>query len=310
MRITSRNVKHWGIGSAIAFFVCMVLPGCGESGNDTVAPTEESVTQATEPDADALFAEWKRAIAEPADSPNSSQHQMLATVVVSKDPEKAGDMVDLLTDPETSPESMLRILASLEVLLNPDITQQLLSLTEPDVDPAVRSGVTMLLAQAQDPVVVERFRELKEDPERRVRFAALNALMIHGDPEARAALREMYFEVDTPQPFRERIALTFGLSPEGDDVPLLADAAQREDMPEDVVAVIVAALAMSGDPAALPALAHCAEGDYADDIKAIARDGMEVIKAANSTPSDPETGTDTNSSVPPDAGSPVEPATP
>lgn len=264
--------------------------------------------RAAEPDADALFAEWKRAIKEPADSPNSSQHQVLAIAMVSKDPSKAGAMVDSLTDPETTPESMLRILSSLEVVLNPDLTQRLLDLTEPEVDPSVRSGVTMLLAQTMDPSVIERFHELKDDADRRVRFAALNALLLHGDPNARAALREMYFEEDTPQPFLERIALTFGMSAQADDVTLLADAAQRENMPEDVVAVLVTALAMSGDPAALPALAHCAEGDYADDIKAIARDGMEVIKGANAASSVPETAIDTNTT--PEAGSPEEPAAP
>lgn len=308
MRTTSRTVRSWGIGLALAFATGAGLAGCGETGTGSPAPAGDSVMQATEPDADALFAEWKRAIAEPADSPNSSQHQLLAITMVSQDPEKAGAMVDLLTHPDTSPESMLGILSSLEMVLSPDITGRLLDLTEPEVDPALRSGVTMLLAQSTDPVVLERVHELKADPDRRVRFAALNALMIHGDSEARAALREMYFEEDTPQPFRERIALTFGLNAQAGDVALLADAAQHGDMPADVVAIVVTALAMSGDPAALPALAHCAEGDYADNIKAIARDGMEVIKRANPASSVPEAGIDTNATQ--DAGSPAEPAAP
>jgi HEAT repeat protein len=209
---------------------------------------------------------------------------MLAVVLAAQSPEKLHVMVDLLTDPETTPESKLMIFSSLEPVLNPEVVAQLLDLTNLEVDPSVRAGVTMLLAQSGDPVVEERFRELTVDEDRRVRFAALNALVMHGDDDARASLRDMYFEEDTPPPFRERIALTFGMGPQSGDTEVLADAALREDLTEDVRTVVVTGLAMLGDPASLPVLQQCAEGDYAEVVKVIARDAIEAIKAKEATP--------------------------
>lgn len=286
--------RRWCFRLFFLFVAVSGLMGCGNEGE----PLEQSEleSQSAGLDADALFAEWKRVIANPEENEKSPQHQILAMTIVAQDPAKGSEMVDLLTDPETKPESMLLVLSSLEVALTPDVVKRLLELTRTEVDPAVRSGVTMLLAQSADEAVVERFRELKDDADRRVRFAALNALLLHGDPDARASLREMYFEEETPAVFRERIAMTFGMSPEVEDVTLLSDAALRDDLSEDARAIVVSALAASGDPAALAALHHCAEGDYADDIKAIARDGAAAIEAkatAQESVDSPEAGTET-----------------
>lgn len=280
MRELFRSPSHRGI-VVVALLAGSILYGCGDGGDLPEDPANAS--QWPELDSEAAYAEWKEIIANPEKDTNTNRHQMLAMVLAEQAPEKLHGMVELLADPGTTPESKLLIFSSLEAVLNPEIVTQLLELTKPEVDPSVRAGVTMLLAQSGDPAVEERFRELMVDDDSRVRFAALNALVMHGDDNARTILRDMYFEEGTPAPFRERIALTFGMGPQSGDTEVLADAALREDVAADIRAVVVMGLAMLADPASLPVLQKIAEGDDGDNLKAIARDAIEAIKAKEGT---------------------------
>lgn len=266
----------------LALLAGSILYGCGGDGGDS-PEDPANASQWPELDSEGLYAEWDEIIANPEKNKNTNRHQMLAVALAAQAPEKLHRMVELLTDPSTTPESKLLIFSSLEAVLNPEIVTQLLELTKPEVDPSVRAGVTMLLAQSGDPAVEERFRELMVDDDSRVRFAALNALVMHGDDNARTSLRDMYFEVGTPAPFRERIALTFGMGPQSGDTEVLADAALREDVTEEVRAVVVTGLAMLADSASLPVLEQIAEGDYDDNLKVIARDAIDAIKAKDGT---------------------------
>jgi HEAT repeat protein len=266
-----------------------MLYGCGGDGG-TSPEDPANASQWPELDSEGVYAEWNEIIANPEKNTNTNRHQMLALTLAAQAPEKLHRMVDLLTDPGTAPESKLLIFSSLEAVLNPELVAQLLELTKPEVDPSVRAGVTMVLAQSGDPAVEERFRELMADDDRRVRFAALNALVMHGDEDARTKLRDMYFEEDTPAPFRERIALTFGMGPQSGDTEVLADAALDERVPEDVRAVVVTGLAMLADPASLPVLQQIAEGGYSDNLKAVARDAMDAIEAKGETSPEAEGG--------------------
>jgi len=254
--------------------------GCGEGTVPSAAP-ESVASFPAAPDPDALFEEWKTLIARPGEGQNDTRCQVLAAMLAAQAPERLDSMVDLLTSPATEPESKLAILFSLEGVLNPELVRRLLELTQPDVDGTVRSGVTLLLARSGDPAVEARFRELRDDSDRRVRLAALNALTLHGDEEARARLREMYFEADLPAPFKERIALTFGMAPQAEDALVLSDAAGLETLANDSRVTVVGALAFLKDPETLPALRACAEGDYQEDIKALARDAVSAIEAQN-----------------------------
>jgi HEAT repeat protein len=237
------------------------------------------VSPQTGPDPEAIFEEWKTLVANPGAHQDDLRCQVLAAMLAAQAPDRLNAMVDMLTDPATMPKSKLTILFSLENVLNPELTARLLDLTKAEIDGSVRSGVTMLLARSDDPAVLARLRELQNDEDRRVRLGALNALTFRGDEEARARLREMYFEEDLPAPFKERIALTFGMLPESEDAIVLSDAANLETLGDDTRMAVVGALALLQDESALPALRACAEGNYPEDIKALARDAVAAIES-------------------------------
>ena len=287
LRYPLQAASPHGITITGILMACAGIFGCGEKADLPVLP-EDTLSSPVAAGPDAILAEWKTLIANPEEHQNDPRCQVLTAMLAAQAPERLNTMVDLLTDPATKPESKLVILFSLESVLTPELVARLLELTQPEVDGTVRSGVTMLLARSADPAVDARFRELQDDEDRRVRLAALNALTLHGDEDARARLREMYFEEDTPAPFKERIALTFGMMPQTGDVGVLSDAASFETLGNDTRTAVVSALAVLGEPEALPALRACADGEYPEDIKAIARDAVLAIEARN-----PEIATET-----------------
>ncbi len=266
---------------SVALVAIVGSVGCGGSASSPASSSDEaSATETADPDT--LLAQWKTLVANPENPANDMQSRMVAVQLANQAPDRLNVMVDMLTDPATKPESKLLIYSSLETVLNPELVKRLLDLTKPGVDDSVRAGVTMLLARVGNPIIDERLQELKTDEDRRVRLAALNGLMLHGDVDARNRLRDMYFEKDLPKQYKERIALTFGLSPKPDDIALLADALSSDDISDATKSTIVGAMGLLSDPACLPALQACIAGNAPEELKAFAKETANAIKARNS----------------------------
>ncbi|MCC6489334.1 MAG: HEAT repeat domain-containing protein [Candidatus Hydrogenedentes bacterium] len=264
--------------------VIVAACGCGSGGSQAPATTDDR-GEAANPQA--LLDEWKGLIADPEANLSNPRLAALTSMLAVQAPGLLNVMVDMLVDPATKPQSKLMILSSLEVALDPALVPRLLQLTEPGVDPVVRSGVTMLLANARTPEVGQRLDELSRDEDSRVRLAALNGMVLQGDAEARDTLRAWYLEAGTPQPFRERIALTLGLQPVRGDSPVLAMALKDTAIDPGTRMIIAGALSALGDPEAVQALKDCAESDAPEDLKTLARDALAATESRQTLPYEP-----------------------
>ena len=277
-QVTGITIHRWvGIASFLWFGAVLIGAGCGPQNPPPSASSATATEAQLSPQA--VLDEWKGLVSKPEENMDNPRCVVLASMLAAQAPDLLNVMIDLLVDPATSPQSKLIILTSLESVLQPGMAPRLLQLTDPGVDGSVRSGVTMLLASINDPNVTARFKELVNDSDRRVRLAALNGLALRGDEPARERLREVYFEADTPPPFRERIALTFAVSPQPADVKLLSDALGIASIQPSTRMRIAGALGMLADPASLPALNACLEGDNPEDLKAMVRDSVAAIQA-------------------------------
>ncbi len=278
----ARDVQHTGGLSRVAtasilVTVLVAVQGCGSKTVPVPVPETPGLEAQASPQA--IFDEWRDLVSNPAEHMDNPRCVVLAAMLAVQAPERLDDMIDMLIDPATGPQSKLMILTSLESVLQPSMVPRLMALTEPGVDGTIRSSVAMLLAGANDPNINQLLRKLSEDDDQRVRLAALNGLTIQGDESARAKLLEMYFESGTPAPFRERIALTFSMNPKDDAAGLLADALGVSSIQLSTRMTIAGALGIMGDTTALPALNACIEGDNPEDLKSVARDAVAAIQA-------------------------------
>ncbi|MCC6697032.1 MAG: HEAT repeat domain-containing protein [Candidatus Hydrogenedentes bacterium] len=270
---------------ACAVVAIVAACGCGSGGLPGPAAPEGPGDAGANPQA--LLDEWKGLIGDPEANLNNPRLVALASMLAVQSPGLLNVMVDMLVDPATKPQSKLMILSSLEAVLDPALVPRLLQLTEPGVDPVVRSGVTMLLANARTPEVAGRLTELSQDEDSRVRLAALNGMVLQGNAEARDSLRAWFLEADTPQPFRERIALTLSMQPAHGDSPVLAKALGDTAIDPGTRMIIAGALSTLADPEAVQALKDCTQSDAPEDLKALARDALAVLESQQTPQADP-----------------------
>lgn len=251
-------------------------PGTSPSGPATTAGGQELASP------QALFEEWKALVANPQQNLDGARHVMIALELSGRAPEMLHGMLDVLTDPASSPESRMMVLRSMEVAATPAIVDRLLELTKPDVDPVIRSSVIVVLGNQIDPSVVPkidaRLKELVMDPDLRIQFAALNALTMQGHDDARDQLRQFYFRENLPTAYKERILQTLSAGTRPEDAKVLVAAVADSTLQPTLRMAAVAGLSTAGDDAALPALEACAADANNPDLSAMAQDAIRAIQ--------------------------------
>lgn len=270
----------------------LALCGCKPSEGPAPAPVTPTFPQPTQVDPQKAFDQWKALVLNPEAAKTGSVHIQLAADLKERAPDLIPQMVDLLLDPATQPESRFLILNSLEVAQTPELYPRLLDLTKPEVDPSVRTGVVIMLKTATEPTVVARIRELVNDPERRVKLAAMMVLSETGDKAVRAALQEYYFSDGLPAEHRSRIVQSLALTPEAGDLKVLTVALGDATLGEEARLVATGAIGRVGDPAGLDALDQIAQGNDSAELKKWAASAAKVIRdktAALGTPGQPST---------------------
>lgn len=261
-------------GVAIGLALC----GCKPSEGPAPAPVTPAFPKPAQVDPQKAFDQWKALVTNPEAAKTGSVHIQLAADLKERAPELVPKMVDLMLDPTTTPESRFLILNSLEVAQTPALYPRLLDLTKPEVDPSIRTGVVIMLKSATEPSVVARIRELVDDPERRVKLAAMMVLSETGDKPARTALREYYFTEGLPAEHRARIVQSLALTPEAEDLKVLTTAVTDPALGEEARLVATGAIGRVGDPAGLPALDQIAQGTDSDELKKWAASAAKVIR--------------------------------
>ncbi len=269
-------------GVAIGLALC----GCKPSEGPAPAPVTPAFPQPTQVDPQKAFDQWKALVTNPEAARTGSVHIQLAAALKERAPELIPKMVDLMLDPATQPESRFLILNSLEVAQTPELYPRLLDLTKPEVDPSIRSGVVIMLKTSTEPAVIARIRELVNDPERRVKLAAMMVLSETGDKESRTALQEYYFTDGLPAEHRARIVQSLALTPETSDLKVLTTALGDAAIGEEARLVATGAIGRVADPSGLAALDQIAQGNESADLKKWAASAAKVIREKSGSSGD------------------------
>lgn len=269
--------------------IILALCGCKPSDPTAPAPVTPAFPQPAQVDPQKAFDQWKSLVSNPEAAKTGSVHIQLAADLKERAPELIPRMVDLMLDPATTTESRFLIMNSLEVAQIPELYPRLLDLTKPEVDPSIRAGVVIMLKSATDPAVQARTRELVNDPERRVKLAAMMVLSENGDKDARAELQKYYFTDSLPAEHRARIVQSLSLTPEVSDLKVLTTALGDAAIGEEARLVATGAIGRVGDPGGLAALDRIAQGNDSAELKRWAASAAKVIrdKTAAADPSTP-----------------------
>lgn len=244
--------------------------GCNPGGQPSATPGAE--------DAQALFNEWKSLVDNAEVNKENRRYLEVAEKLATTDPAVFKQIVDVIADPATTPDGRVMALTSLNGRITPEMLPTLLKLTQPEVDSSTRAGVVMLLSSVRSPEGDARIRELINDPNRRVKFAATVGLVGQGDTEARKIARDLYFEPDLPSQYRERIAFTLAQEPKPEDSKVLCEAASENSFSPLSRTMAISALVNLGDVSAIPSLEKCLEGESPQEIKDLARDAVASLK--------------------------------
>lgn len=280
---------------ALIFLACIaVMTGC-DSGTHTSTPAQTGPGTVAPPSMPAhpaaLYERWKEVVTNPEGNAQTTEHLAITHQLLNTAPETLDKMVDLLIDPTTKPESKFMILDCLGFAQTPELQPRLLSLVEPQVDPVIRTQVTMILARSTDPKIVARVRELVNDPERRVKLAALSGLTETGDVESHAQLREYFFTEGLPPEHRARAVQALSVSPEKEDLKVFLEAVQQKDMAEPHRITAVKAIGRLADETAVSTLETVAEdAETPEQLKQLATSAITAIQervSASNTPDAP-----------------------
>ncbi|MFA6244613.1 MAG: HEAT repeat domain-containing protein, partial [Candidatus Hydrogenedentales bacterium] len=245
--------------------------GCGH-GFEQPLPVDSVNPQA-------LFDEWKALVDNPEANKDNNRYIELVHEMAAASPDILHKIVDVIADPSTKPESRVMAMGSLNGFVMTDMLPKLLKLTDPSMESSTRAGITILLSSVNTPECMERIRQLANDSDKRVKFAATVGLVSQGDADARKSAQALYFEPSLPPQYRERIAFTLAQVPQPEDVKVLAAATADSAFDPMTRAMAIGSLVTLGDPAAIPSLQQCVDSDAPPEVKDLARDALASLKS-------------------------------
>lgn len=208
------------------------------------------------PPLDELLAKWETYAANPALYMDDLQvRQLVGDLAYYHGSAGWQPLYDSLGKAETDPMLKIMItkyLASFAQQIALD--DSLLELTKADRDETTRACATHILAQAQDLRHEERFKELAQDDNPRVRLSALIGLASLGNVQAQDSLAKYYWQPDASVSERENVLVALTRVPREADEPIFVDAVKNEDLAMDARLTAVLALGQIGGDSAVALL--------------------------------------------------------
>ncbi len=192
----------------LCFFV--TLSGCGPRKTVDLGGGEGAKHEMTY---DEVVSTWMWMSLEELAAIDTQQAIVLVQRMAEEGPEGLDPVLEILGSPDASPSSKVLAVICLSPLIPTDAGEglfaPLMAMTEPEHEVSTRACATHLVGLFGPDKVLDRIRELLNDPERRVSTAALLIAFPKGMPEAAARVRPFWEDETTTMHEREQLILAF-----------------------------------------------------------------------------------------------------
>jgi hypothetical protein len=227
-----------------------------------------------------LLARWDAYAADPAANMDSPEvRQLVGDLAYYYGNEGWQPLYDKLGSPDAEPLLKVMITSYLSTYAHQIVmTDSLLELTETGKDETTRACATHLLSLTQNPQLEERFKELAQDSEPRVRLSALMGLAGLGNHESQQALAGYYWQPDATLSERENVVVALARAPYEDQAPIFEDAIANEQLSLDVRLTAVQALGLVGGPEGAATLEELAKSAADPSVRKTAELSLQAVQ--------------------------------
>ena len=204
---------------------------------------------------------------------------MIGAVLASGGPEALEPLLDIIADSQKNWRVKVIATNTLKPLLDTEMIPKLAAMLDGGSEPTSRACAAHLLRLMGTEESAGHLRGLTDDKDRRVRLAALAAVSVQGDMDARQQLRDIFFKPDTTSAEKAEILLALASAePMPEDIRVLTEAVIASDIKNMDKNIALAALARAGGIDTSNVLEHYAASDCPDDLREIVNMTSKAIK--------------------------------
>ena len=262
--------------------LCVMVVALASCSSPEPGQTGPSVASADTSGARAkLVAEWlELAKASTRENPKIAGTSEVAGKLAGLGWAGFGPLLDLMADPQSAPTTKVLAALSIRENLTAEMVPRIIRMTQEENEATTRACATDVLGFIREESAQKRLGELKNDPERRVRFLAYRGLVIQEveNVQAREDLQELWRQPDATPEERGHIVLALINGPVFDSVWLLKEAVLVEEIAAEARVLAVRMLGRVGDEGCLDALTACLEKDPNEEVRSAAENAIASIK--------------------------------
>lgn len=263
------------------------------------------VKESSAPNTDALVQEWKSIPKAGYQGMQTKRAEAISAELAKSGMAGLSPILDVLGDAKGDPVSKVLAVMCLTPYLSPEFAPRLLEMTREDQETTTRVCATHLLSFLTPPEVQQRIKELVNDKERRVKMEASLALMMNNDADVLKHVAELWKNPETTASERSQMMLVFPEQHAPEYMDLIKEAAKDENLEIPARTKAVSILGRIGDASVLDVLTTCAEKDPYPNMRSLAQNAVEAIKARTQAP-----GADAAPAAPTAPAAPAAPAIP
>jgi len=270
------------LGLVIALCVMVVaLASCSAPEPGQTAPRGEEAAADTSAARDELVSEWlELAKTSTREDPKIAETSEVAGKLAGLGWAAFGPLMDVMADPQSDPAT--KVLASLSIRehLTVEMIPRIIEMTQEGNDATTRACATDVLGFMREESAQKRLAELRDAPDRRVRFLAYRGLVFQDvqNAQAREDLQKLWRQPDATPEERGHIVLALINGPALDSVWLLKEAVQDQKIAAQARLLAVRMLGRVGDKDCIEALTSCLEKEPNEEVRAATENAIASIK--------------------------------
>jgi HEAT repeat protein len=208
------------LGSMVMLLAVGCIPEKPELDDETTDSGSVRVEKVPLTEEEKLVEEWLAMASDPGSYQGEMRPYQICDELAQMSPTALSPFIALLEEPDSSGETKMFVLQSININMTPSYIPQLFGLLESE-ESTTRSCAVTLLGGIRDDAVVERLKLLQDDDDDRVAFSALSGLAQQLDDPYRASLVDYYFTDEATRARKTEIFRIILLSPRESDCPIL-----------------------------------------------------------------------------------------